>query len=299
MSERDPDRLQARIDELERRVAELGERNLELEREIGRRGVKLSCANIALTRAQIAFDEQARHRDEAVQDIAHDLRTPLTAIKGAAQNVLDGIAGPVDERVLSYVDIVKTQSVRLIGVVNWLLQAIHITSQPRSLHAAPTDLGALVEQVVEGLRPIAEECGVELKCSIQTQTTCVDASKLHQALENIVGNALKFTDAGGEVSVTLEAEPDCLRIVVADTGVGMDEDALERIFHRYYRANPEREGSGLGLLIAREMVRLNGGDIQVESELGKGSCFVITLPRADNSAVDQSAPDSTARRGVA
>lgn len=78
--------------------------------------MKLSCANIALTRAQIAFDEQARGRDEFVQDIARDLRTPLTSIKGAAQNALDGIAGPVDERVLAYAEIIQNQSVRLIGV---------------------------------------------------------------------------------------------------------------------------------------------------------------------------------------
>ena len=140
----DPEQLQARIDELEQRLAELSQRNLELEREIGRRGVKLSCANIALSRAQIAFDEQARHREDLVEDIAHDLRTPLTSIKGAAQNVLDGIAGPVDDRALAYVEIIKNQSSRLIGVVNWLLQAIRITSEPRALEVTTTDVGRLL-----------------------------------------------------------------------------------------------------------------------------------------------------------
>lgn len=279
MTAPDPEQLQARIRELEQHVAELSQRNLELEREIGRRGVKLSCANIALARAQIAFDEQARHREEFVQDIAHDLRTPLTSIKGAAQNLLDGIAGPVDERVLAYVEIIQNQSVRLIGVVNWLLQAIRITSEPRALELTPTDVGKLLEQVVDSLRPIAEARGVALRASSSRATGCVDSPKLQQVLENIIGNALKFTDHGGFVDVTLEADPDALRITVSDTGVGMDGEALNRIFHRYYRAHPEREGSGLGLLIAREMVRLHAGDIRVESEPGKGSRFIITLPR--------------------
>jgi signal transduction histidine kinase len=277
----DPAQLQARIDELEQRLAELSQRNLELEREIGRRGVKLSCANIALSRAQIAFDEQARHREDIVEDIAHDLRTPLTSIKGAAQNLLDGIAGPVDDRVLAYVELIKNQSSRLIGVVNWLLQAIRIASEPRALEITTTDVGRLLEQVVNGLRPIAQERGVELRASSAGATGSVDSPKLYQVFENVIGNALKFTDSGGRVDVTLAVEQEAIRITVSDTGMGIDEDALKRIFHRYYRAHPEREGSGLGLLIAREMVRLHGGDIQVESELGKGSRFTITLPRED------------------
>ncbi len=290
MTAPDPEQLLARIAELEQQNSsllaqneELAHQNLELEREIGRRGVKLNCANIALSRAQIAFDQQARHREEAVQDIAHDLRTPLTSIKGAAQNVLDGIAGPVDDRVLAYVDIIKNQSVRLIGVVNWLLQAIRITSEARSLDAAPADVARLVDDVANALRPIARERDVTLTVVAPEAIGCIDVAKLHQVLENIIGNALKFTDPGGEVRVSLDAKPDELRIDVVDTGIGMDEDALERIFHRYYRANPEREGSGLGLLIAREMVRLHGGDIEVESELGKGSRFSVVLPRAQQS----------------
>jgi signal transduction histidine kinase len=279
MTGRDPEQLQARLRELEHRLAELNQRNLELEREIGRRGVKLNCANIALTRAQIAFDEHVRHREDFVQDIAHDLRTPLTSIKGAAQNVLDGIAGPVDDRVLAYVELIKNQSIRLIGVVNWLLQAIRITSEPRALESTTTDIGRLLEQVIDGMRPIAQERGVELRASSAGATGRVDPPKFNQILENVIGNALKFTDPGGRVDVTLEVEPEVIRITVSDTGMGIDAEALKRIFHRYYRAHPEREGSGLGLLIAREMVRLHGGDIQVESNLGEGSRFTITVPR--------------------
>jgi signal transduction histidine kinase len=282
--------LQARIRELEARLAELEQRNLELERETARRGVKLNCARIALTRAKIHYDEQARHREDAVQDIAHDLRTPLTSIKGAAQNLLDGITGPVDGGVRSYVELIRDQSQRLIEVVNWLLQAIRITSQPRSFDALSTDVGKLVRSSVMGLMPIAQERGVALAIRDVEAVACVDAPKLQQVLENIVGNALKFTDPGGRVDVSIEASDDAVSVVVADTGIGMSEDALQRIFHRYYRADSEREGSGLGLLIARELVRLHGGDIKVESELGRGSRFSIRLPRSQDQNDSVAAP---------
>ncbi len=281
------ERLHARIAELEARLEELEAYNLELERETARRGVKLNCANIALSRAKIAFDEQARHREEAVQDIAHDLRTPLTSIKGAAQNVLDGIAGPVDDGVREYVNIVLSQSTRLIGVVNWLLQAIRITSEPRTLQASRQDITKLLSDVVVGLRPIALAKDIELCLEGDEQLGCFDGAKIHQVMDNLVGNALKFTEPGGSVTIRVEGDEASTQVRITDTGIGMDEDALERIFHRYYRANPDKEGSGLGLLIARELVRLHGGDITVTSTLGKGSTFVVALPRTQPTAMDQ------------
>jgi signal transduction histidine kinase len=272
--------LRARIRELESRVAELESQNLVLEREVGRRGVKLNCANIALARAKIHYDEQARHREEAVQDIAHDLRTPLTSIRGAAQNVLDGIAGPVGSEVRSYVEIVRDQSQRLIAVVNWLLQAIRIASQPQSLDLVWQDVSELLRNVAISLMTIAEERGIVLSLEPERVVVCFDALKLHQVFENLLGNALKFTERGGKVNVRVREREDGVEIAVEDTGIGMDSEALGRIFHRYYRVDPEREGSGLGLLIARQLVRDHGGDITVESELGAGSRFYVRLPKA-------------------
>jgi signal transduction histidine kinase len=102
--------------------------------------------------------------------------------------------------------------------------------------------------------------------------------------DNLVGNALKFTDPGGSVRVKLEDRGECAVVVIEDTGIGMGPEALERIFHRYYRVDSEREGSGLGLLIARQLVQLHGGDITVESELGKGSRFSVSLPKVQDAA---------------
>jgi len=268
-----------RIAELEAKVAAMDQRSIELEQEIARRGVKLSCANIALARAKIAFDEQSKTREEAVQDIAHDLRTPLTSIKGAAQNLLDGVAGPLDERVHAYAEIIEDQSVRLIGVVNWLVQAMRMNSGTLALDEAPVDLAALVERRVRALEAIARQRDIVLTVSSVEAEIRGDSGKLQCVIENLVGNALKFTEPGGEVSVSMHADAREFRVVVQDTGIGMSDEVLSRIFDRYYRKPSAADGTGLGLVISRQVTRLHGGDITVKSVAGEGSQLTVHLPR--------------------
>jgi len=268
-----------RIRELEAAVAEMDERSLELEQEVARRGVKLSCANIALARAKIAFDETSRTREEAVQDIAHDLRTPLTSIKGATQNLLDGIAGPLEGRAEDYVEIIHDQSERLIGVVNWLVEAMRNNAGALTVDETPLDLAALVARCVRQLEPIAQERDITLSVEVCPATLPGDAAKLQRVFENLVHNALKFTDAGGEVAVRLEGDESSYRVLVKDTGIGMSDEVLDRIFDRYYRKPSREEGTGLGLVISRQVARLHGGDITVRSVEGEGSELTVHLPR--------------------
>jgi signal transduction histidine kinase len=279
--EQELEALRARVQKLEREVAELDQRNLELEQEAATRGVKLSCANIALARAQIAFDETTRHRESMVQEIAHDLRTPLTSIKGAAQNLMDGIAGPLDDSAREYLDIVREHADRLLGVVNWLVEAIRITAQPAELNATPGDLGELAARVVRGLAPIATERGIQLGAQLchASMAAVFDQGRIEQVLQNLVGNALKFTERGGQVSVRVECAETFINVIVRDTGIGMDHATLERVFDKYYRGGQDREGTGLGLAISREVVRSHGGDIRADSALGEGSEFILSLPR--------------------
>jgi signal transduction histidine kinase len=268
--------IRERLDELEEQVRDLDAQNLELEQEVVKRGVKLSCANVALARAKIAFDEISRSREEAVQDIAHDLRTPLTSIRGAAQNVLDGIAGPINDDVREYVEIMRDQSDRLVDVVNWLVEAVRISNEARTLEPDRVDVGALVRDTVASLSPIARERGIALEADAPSVHAEVDAPKLRQVVENLVGNALKFTREGKvEVSVA-EAGQD-VTLTVADTGIGMNDEQRKNLFRRYYRGT-SAEGSGLGLLIVKELVFLHRGEIDVQSTLGEGTTFTIRLP---------------------
>jgi two-component system phosphate regulon sensor histidine kinase PhoR len=278
-SEQQLERLRARVSELEGQLEEMDGQMRELENEAAQRGVKLNCARIALARAKITFDETTRQREELVQDVAHDLRTPLTSIKGAAQNLLDGIAGELQPDAAEYVEIVREHSDRLIGVVNWLLEAMRITGEPLTVDGGEVDLGELSHAVVHGLQPIARERGLSLNVAAPEATAYVDGGKIRQVLENLLGNALKFTERGGRIDV--EVTPAAREVVIAvrDTGIGMDADEQRRIFDRYYRRKRSKGNSGLGLVIAREIVRLHGGEIRVHSERGKGSEFVLRLPR--------------------
>jgi signal transduction histidine kinase len=270
--------LAVQLETLAKELRELDARNLELEQLAAQRGVKLSCANIALSRAKIAFEQAAHRREEMVQDVAHDLRTPLTSIKGATQNLLDDMAGPLSDSAREYVEIVGDQAERLIGIVNWLVDAIRVSLDPVELKTAPVDIDQLAKRVVRGLRPIADEQQIELTVETESAGALVDPDKLLLVLENLVGNALKFTESGGKVSVSVKPVDDTVQISVADTGIGLSPDEVEHVFDRYYRSGHPRGGSGLGLSISRELVRLHGGDVAVTSEKGKGSTFVVTLP---------------------
>ena len=270
--------LAVQLERLANELRELDQRNLELEQMAAQRGVKLSCANIALSRAKIAFEQAAHRREEMVQDVAHDLRTPLTSIKGATQNLLDDMAGPLSESAREYVEIVGDQAERLIGIVNWLVDAMRVSLDPVELQTSPVGIHELAKRVVRGLRPIADEQAIELTIHTETAGALVDADKLLLVLENLVGNALKFTESGGTVSVSVKQLADTVEVTVADTGVGLSPEEAKHIFDRYYRSGHPRGGSGLGLSISRELVRLHGGDVAVTSEKGKGSTFVVTLP---------------------
>lgn len=270
--------LAGQLENLAKELRELDARNLELEQLAAERGVKLSCANIALSRAKIAFEQAAHRREGMVQDVAHDLRTPLTSIKGAAQNLLDDMAGPLDDSAREYIEIIGDQAERLIGIVNWLVDAIRVSLDPVELKTTPVEIDTLAKRVVRGLRPIADEQGIELSIETQPAGALVDPDKLLLVLENLVGNALKFTESGGRVTVEVASVNQTVKISVADTGVGLSPDEIEHVFDRYYRSGHPRGGSGLGLSISRELVRLHGGDVDVVSEEGKGSTFVVTLP---------------------
>lgn len=217
-----------------------------------------------------------------VLEVSHDLRTPLTSVKGAAENLLDGIAGPLGESQREYVEIVRDHAERLIGAINKLLDSTRGESVRVALESAPVDVTALTREVVRGLQPIAEERGVTLEVKGNGARTVADPDKLRKVVENLVGNALKFTDRGGSVIVSSEEDDANVRITVDDTGVGMAEADLEHVFDRFYRAQAdggERPGSGLGLAITRDLVRLHGGDVLARSALGKGSTFSAVLPR--------------------
>jgi signal transduction histidine kinase len=235
-------------------------------------------ANRALATSNLELLETDRMRETLVANVTHDLRTPLTAIKGAADNLLDGVAGAISPDQREYVEIVRDHATRLTGTVNELLQAARLQADQIELHPEPLDVYAIVADIASGLQPLAGERSVQLEVHGREARALADRDKLRCAVENLISNALKFTDEG---RVTVEVKPagDVVEVAVRDTGHGIPAEELPRLFERFYRGSTRKPGTGLGLSIARNLVRLHGGDITVASEAGRGSEFCVRLPR--------------------
>jgi signal transduction histidine kinase len=275
-----------RTDELIFGAHRLAKTNAQLEdvrrglaAEVAARTASLREANLALARANLELVEAAREREQMVLDVSHDLRTPLTSVKGAAQNLLDGIAGQLGRDQREYVEIVREHADRLIASIGTLLDRARSRVAPIALETARVDLDALARDVARGLQPLADQRAIGLETVGAPAPIVADAAKLRAALENLIGNALKFTEPGGKIVVEMRDVADAVLLTVRDTGVGISETDLDRIFDRFHRASADRPGTGLGLSIVRDVVRLHEGEINVRSKRGRGSEFEISLPR--------------------
>ena len=245
-------------------------------------------------RREIRELEEARRRaEEAVQArtrflamMSHELRTPLNAIIGFS-DVLGTYGGraEVRSRLVEYVGYIRESGRHLLGLVNDILDMARLEKGAISIHAEPLELGALVEQVVQLVQLRAQEAGIDLLLHRESDPIAVmgDETRLRQVLLNLLDNALKFTPAGGHVSVEVSlGASDAARIVVADTGVGIPTPALPFVMEPFHQAEApirrRREGSGLGLAISKELVALHNGSIEITSEVGVGTRVVVGLP---------------------
>jgi len=268
-----------RTDQLIYADHELREHNARLEQTVAAATRELLETNRALATSNLDLLETDRMRDALVANVTHDLRTPLTAIKGAAENLLDGIAGALAPGQREYIEIVRDHATRLTGTVNELLQGARIEAGHVELRPESLDARAIAEEVASGLEPIARERRVQVEVRGHEARVAADREKLRRAVENLVSNAVKFTEDGGHVTVEVIPSHDAVEVAVRDTGHGIPAEELPKLFERFYRGSARKPGTGLGLSIARNLIRLHGGDITVQSEVGRGSEFRVRLPR--------------------
>jgi two-component system, OmpR family, phosphate regulon sensor histidine kinase PhoR len=222
-------------------------------------------------------------KDDFVATASHELRTPLSAIYGAAKtlrrsDVLD------DEGVERLIGIISTESERLARVIDDILFASHLDSGRLRMASERVDVAGLAQEVAEAMG-LQLEHGVTLRVESAPNGlpgVDVDPTKLRRVLLNLLENAIKYSPEGGPVVLRVEAEGGRLRLRVHDEGLGIPRGEHERIFEKFYRADPQLArgvgGTGLGLYICRELVQRMGGEIEVESEPGKGSTFTVELP---------------------
>ena len=251
-----------------------------LERKVAQRTRDLAIANERL-------QELDRLKSDFVSNVSHELRTPLTAIKGAVDLVLREVAGPLTEKQTHYVARVRSNTQYLAGLINDLLDLSKIESGKSEVKSSRVSLGGLVHEVVETLRPVAAEKIITVEVTISEPSILVwaDRDKINQVLMNLIGNAIKFTPALGRVTVSaLKNGKESVQVSVSDTGLGVPPEEKEKIFDRFYQiaefGGVKPKGTGLGLAICKALVELHGGQIWVESELGRGSIFNFTLPAA-------------------
>ncbi|MDF2466452.1 MAG: putative histidine kinase [Ramlibacter sp.] len=277
-------RLLALTQDLRGKQLLIEQQNDNLAAQVDARTAELRDANMRLAAANLELLELDRLRSAVLSNVSHELRTPLTGILGSAQNLRDGLAGGLTETQQEYVQMIESDSGRLIRVVNELLEWGRLQSGHIQLQRAPVPLYPLLDEVFMLLRPAAQRKAVSLELAAGDPAVCVeaDADKLKQILINLLDNAVKFSRPDTSVQVRAEPAPSGLRILVEDHGPGVDAEDVPHLFERFFRGRSASAapGSGLGLAIAKNLARLHGGDITLKSSPGSGSVFTLNLPMA-------------------
>ncbi|MBZ5651275.1 MAG: hybrid sensor histidine kinase/response regulator [Acidobacteriia bacterium] len=240
-----------------------------------------------LTSLDMSRRQQLQFKNEFLSHVSHELRTPLTCIHQFVSLILDGLAGKVIPEQREHLETVFRSVNQLRAMITDLLEATRAESGKITIEPRCVVIGDLIRQAVAMLQSTAQAKGIGLEAGIDTRIPFVyaDANRVLQVLTNLVENAIKFTPADGSVMVKAcltEGNPDFVQVSVADTGRGISPEAKALIFERLYQdpnsVDDSRKGLGLGLYISKELVRLHGGQIWVESQLSHGSTLVFTLP---------------------
>lgn len=223
-----------------------------------------------------------RMKDEFVAIVSHELRTPLTSIRGSLGLLAAGLLGPISDRATRMVEVAVSNTDRLVRLINDILDIERMDSGRETMDRQWTNARDLVARSVEAIRGVADAAHVEVIADADPIQLRADPDRLLQTLTNLVGNAIKFSEAGSTVEVRVTRVGEHAEFTVADRGRGIPEDKLESIFGRFEQvdASDQREkgGSGLGLAIARSIVDQHGGRIWAESRMGHGSTFHFTVP---------------------
>lgn len=221
-------------------------------------------------------------RRDFVSNLSHELRTPLASLKALAETLQEGaLEDPPAAR--HFIDQIQVEVDALTQMVNELLELSKIESGRFTLDLAPVAACDLLDSASRRMQLQAERAGLSLRveCADDLPNVRIDSQRLEQVLVNLIHNAVKFTHAGGEVALIAEAVDGSVRFAVRDSGVGIPEEEVPRIFERFYRVDKSRTGSGtgLGLSIAKHIVEAHAGKIWVESVDGRGSTFYFTIPQ--------------------
>lgn len=246
-------------------------------------------AAVAINNARLYEQIQAANeaKSEFVSLVAHELRVPMTSIKGYADLIVSGMAGPLNEQQAQFLDVIRRNLVRMGALIGDLSDINRMESGRMVFNVKPFDIRETVADVVGSLREAIEARRQTLTVTIDDDVTAVsaDAARVGQVLTNLLSNANKYTPDEGAIFIEVVAQGEHVAISVRDTGIGISEEDQKKLFTQFFRAEStavrQQQGWGLGLSIVRRMVEAQAGQIQFTSTLGEGSTFTFTLPLAN------------------
>jgi signal transduction histidine kinase len=277
------DELGALAEEFNRMAARLQESYSSLERKVEERTRDLATALEELDEKSRELEAASRHKSEFLANMSHELRTPLNAILGFSQVLRERLFGDVNVKQAEYLDDILTSANHLLALINDILDLSKVEAGHVDLEIAPFSLRKTLERGVVMVRERATRDGVGVALTADSDVDPVegDERRIGQVIFNLLSNAVKFTPAGGSVDVRASRVNGEVQVAVADNGHGIAREDQERIFEEFQQTEAgveQGEGTGLGLALSKRLVELHGGRIWVDSDRGRGSTFVFTLP---------------------
>jgi signal transduction histidine kinase len=277
------DELGALAEEFNRMAARLQASYVGLEQQVQERTRELASALDKLDQKTRELEAASHHKSEFLADMSHELRTPLNAISGFSQVLRKELFGEINEKQAEYLDDILASSRHLLSLIDDVLDLAKVEAGQIQLEVMPFSLREALERGVVIVRERATREGVRVSLASDPRVDTVvgDQRRITQVVFNLLSNAVKFAPAGGTVDVATARVDGEVRVSVSDSGPGIAPEDQARIFEEFQQAaagREQREGTGLGLALSRRLVELHGGRIWVDSELGKGSTFVFTLP---------------------
>ena len=277
------DELGALAEEFNRMAERLQESHASLERKVEERTRELARALAELDEKGRQLEAASRHKSEFLANMSHELRTPLNAILGFSQVLRARMYGDVNEKQEEYLDDIIASGNHLLALINDVLDLSKVESGQFELVVAPFSLREALESGVVMVREQAmrDRVGVALSAPPEVDPVTGDERRIRQVIVNLLSNAVKFTPAGGAVDVRASRVNGVVKVSVSDTGPGIAPADHERIFEEFRQTDAgagQAEGTGLGLALSKRLVELHGGRIWFDSEVGRGTTFVFTLP---------------------